>query len=146
MKKVFKFLPFLLVGILAVAMTACDDDDDPVTENQLPATAKAFLDTYYPGVDVVSATKDKNEYDVALGNGHSVEFYKDGEWKDVDAPMGQTVPTGFYPELIDIYLAESNPGDGINEISKSKDGYDVDLVSGIDAVFNTAGQFVRYDH
>ncbi|MDE6395926.1 MAG: PepSY-like domain-containing protein [Muribaculaceae bacterium] len=146
MKKILKFLPMLLVGFMAVSLTACDDDDDPVTENELPATAKAFLNTYYPGVDVVSATKDKNEYDVILGNGHTVDFDKSGEWTDVDAPMGETVPSGFYPAAIDTYLAENNPGDGINEISKEKSGYDVDLVSGIDVVFNADGVFVRYEH
>ena len=147
MKKILKFLPIFLVGfVAAIAFTACDDDDDdPITATELPANAKAFLNTYFPGVDIVTATKDKDEYDVALGNGYSVDFDKAGEWKDVDAPVGETVPSGFYPAAIDTYLTEHNPGDGINEISKDKSGYDVDLVSGIDVVFNADGVFVRYD-
>lgn len=146
MKKIFKYLPLLLVGFLAVSVSACsDDDDDPITSTELPSQAKAFLDTYYSGVNIVSATKDKNEYDVVLGNGHEIDFDKDGLWIDVDAPAGLTVPTGFYPAAIDAYVTEHFSGDGINEISKVKEGYDVDLVGGLDLVFNQDGTFLRAD-
>ncbi len=145
MKKILKLLPILLLGVMAISLAACDDKDDPVAESQLPATAKAFLNTYYPGIEISTATKDKNEYDVILANGHSVEFDKAGEWKDVDAPVGQTVPVGFYPAAIDTYLSTNNPGDGINEISRDKSGYEVDLVSGVEAVFNSDGIFLHYD-
>lgn len=144
MKKFLKFIPFLLVAVMAMGFWSCDDDDDKVV-TEIPAAAKTFLATYYPSVEYM-AFKDHNDYDVTLANGHKVEFSSTGEWKDVDAPAGQTVPSGFYPSAIDSYLNDNMDGAGINEISKEKNGnYEVDLVDGRDLVFDQQGMFVRFD-
>lgn len=36
-------------------------------------------------------------------------------------------------------------GTGINEISKEPVGYDVELVSGVELIFDTDGGFIGYD-
>ena len=68
-----------------------------------------------------------------------------GEWTDVDAPLNEELPTGFYPEAIDTYLLANMDGAGINEISKERYGYDVELVTGTDLRFDSEGKFIRYD-
>lgn len=146
MKKILRLIPMLLACVAATAMWSCSDDkDEPVSSNELPAVAKTFLNTYYPSVKVVSTQKDKDEYDVTLANGHSVDFNKNGEWTDVDAPAGETVPTGFYPSAIDTYINESAGGYGINEISREGSGFEVELVTGLDLLFNNDGAFIGYD-
>ena len=146
MKKLFKLLPFFFMAVLGSVMLSCsDDDDDPIPADELPVAAKTFLNTYYPSIKIVSTTKDKNEYDVVLANGHSVDFTKDGEWKDVEAPVGQTIPSGFYPAEIDTYIASSAGGAVINEIQKTARGYEVELVTGADLLFDSDGVFLQYD-
>lgn len=147
MKKLLKFLPLFLVGLMAVTFWSCSDDDDfkPVTNAELPTAAKTFLETYYPSVNY-QTKKDKNEFEVYLSNGQKVEFYKDGEWKDVDAvKRGETVPIGFYPSEIDTYVSEKHAGEGIHEISKESYGYDVELTNNVDIEFTSNGEFIRYD-
>lgn len=146
MKKILRFLPLLLIAVTGVAFAACSDDkDEPVSANSLPAAAKSFLEAYYPSVNIVSATKDHDDYDVVLANGHKVEFDAAGNWTDVDAPAGQSIPNGFYPAAIDIYVGETYNGTGINEISKTASGFDVELTTGVDLLFNADGTFVAVD-
>ncbi|MDE5880254.1 MAG: PepSY-like domain-containing protein [Muribaculaceae bacterium] len=150
MKKLLKFLPLFLVALMAVTFWSCSDDDDfkPVANTELPSAAKTFLNTYYQGVNYqTKKDKDDNEYEVYLSNGHEVDFYSDGEWKDVKAgkKMNETVPVGFYPSEIDSYISDTHPTDGIHEISKERYGYDVELTNGTDIEFSSDGSFIRYD-
>lgn len=143
MKKFFRFLPLLLIPVFAYVLTACSDDDDKdIAPDNLPATAQAFLDTYYNSVKIVNTVQDKNEYEVVLANGHRIDFDKAGEWTEVDAPQAETIPTGFYPAAIDNYLEQNYKGIGINEISRDSRGYDVELVNGVDLDFNVAGEIM----
>ncbi len=149
MKKTLKLLPLLLVALLSCTLFSCSDDDNDssISENDLPTVSKSFLDTYYPGVKVIKVTKDKSEYDVSLVNGHSVDFNLAGNWTDVDAPAGQTIPSGFYPSAIDTYVSSIPTALGINEISKlANGGYEVEPVEGPDLIFDAAGNFVSADY
>lgn len=149
MKKLSYFL-MLMLGIFSLSFVSCDnDDDEPITETQLPQVAKTFVQQYYSNTMVAGVSLDKEdgrmEYDVVFANGHKVTFDSTGEWIDVDAPTGQTIPDGIAPAKISDYVATNYSGYGINEISKEKYGYDVDLTSGVDLVFNADGDFVRID-
>lgn len=145
MKKLFYFLPLFLIAVMGIAVTACGDDDKMISENELPAASKSFISTYFPTARVVTVEKDRNEYEIILSDGTKIDFNKSGEWTDVDAPMGKVVPAGFYPAPIDTYVSTNFTGIGINEISKDRRGYDVELVNGIDLLFNEQGNFISYD-
>lgn len=145
MKKLFYFFPLFLIAVMGMAVTACGDDDKMISENELPAASKSFVSTYFPTARVVTVEKDRNEYEIILSDGTKIDFNKSGEWTDVDAPMGKVVPTGFYPAPIDTYVSTNFTGIGINEISKDRRGYDVELVNGIDLLFNEQGNFISYD-
>lgn len=145
MKKLYRILPMLLVGVLSIALWSCSDDDEPVPVTKLPSSAQTFLNTYFDNVDIISVTKDKDDYDVLLSNGYSVEFNTSGEWTDVDAPVGKTVPTGFYPAAIDTYISSAYSGNGINEISRIDRGYEVELINGTDLYFSADGTYIGID-
>lgn len=146
MKKI-NYLLLLLVSVFAFACSDDDNDDTPISGNDLPQTAQAFLAQYYPGVKVNRASTDtddgRTEYDVYLANGHEVTFDFAGIWLDVDAPAGQTIPDGIAPAGIVDYLHQNYFGCGINEISKEPYGYDVELTNGTDLEFNSNGDFLR---
>ncbi|MDE6416476.1 MAG: PepSY-like domain-containing protein [Duncaniella sp.] len=145
MRRFLKFLPLMFAAVAATVLWSCSDDDNFVPADELPVAARSFLSTYYPKVAVETVEMDGNEYEAVLANGHSVDFNAAGEWIDVDAPAGQTVPSGFYPAAIDAYVAQNFPGSGINEISVTMLGYDVDLVSGIELMFSPTGEFIGVD-
>lgn len=149
MKKFLGFLPLFLIGLFVVSLSACSDndkDEEHLEVSVLPAQAKSFLDTYYAGVSVTTVTKDRNEYEVVLSNGHKVDFDAQGLWEDVDAPANQTIPTGFYPSAIDSYVAANAAGVGINEMSRETYGYEATLVNGLEYRFNAQGDFLGIDY
>lgn len=144
-KKLMKIMPLLLIAVVGTAAASCSDKDEPIDPSKLPANAQTFVTTYYPSATIVTSKKDGNEYEVLLSDGTKIDFDKSGEWKDVDATVGMTIASGFYPAAIDTYVATNYPGTGINEISKEKRGYDVELLTGLDLRFNTAGEFQSID-
>lgn len=147
MKKLLKFMPILLVALLAISFWSCDsdDNDEPISSNELPAKAKEFISSYFAPATIVSSQKDRNEYEVILSDGTKIDFDKNGGWTDVDALVGKSLPTGFYPPAIDTYILENFNGQGINEISKEKYGYDAELLNGTDLRFSYEGVFLGYD-
>lgn len=63
----------------------------------------------------------------------------------VDAPYGQTVPAGIVPPTIAAYVADNYSVTGINEISRDNRGYEVELNTGVELIFDRDGKFVRID-
>ena len=146
MKKILRFIPLMLIAaVSSIMLWSCDDNDDVISVDKLPSQAQAFISQYFPSAKIVSTHKDVNEYDVILSDGTQIEFNKTGEWTDVDAPVGKTIPNGFYPDEIDIYVGLNFNGEGINEISKEIGGYEVELVSGTDLLFGYDGSFIGHD-
>lgn len=143
----------LLACMLAVTAWSCSDDDKddtPIVVNDLPQAAKTFISTYYAGVSVAGVVRDSDhgtiEYDVKFVNGHEVTFNAAGEWIDVDAPTGSSIPDGIAPAAIVEYLTENFPLAGINEISKTPTGYEVELTTNVDLLFNADGSFAGFDN
>lgn len=147
MKKTFRLIPMLLMAFVAILAVSCSDDkDEPITTEQLPEQARTFINAYYPSATIVNSHKDKDEYEVIMSDGTKIDFNKHGEWKDVDAPVGKTIPNGFYPEAIDTYVYYNYNPAGINEISKDNREYEVELTNGLDLRFARDGAFIRIDH
>ena len=145
MKKLF------LTLMSVVAMTAfVSCDDKPVAADKLPAKAKTFLETYFPGIEVVSVVKESDgDYDVRLWDGTEIDFKSNGAWKKVDC-NDRPVPVGFYPENITTYVATNYPGHFIEEIEFEHNRYKVGLsVLGVDTdvdlLFDKSGDFIGLD-
>lgn len=147
----------LLIGSLP--FVACSNDDEGVenviTYDELPSAAKNFLSTYFSGVDVSKIEKETTGgvviYEVELKNNYEIVFNMDGNWIEVDAPSGMTIPSGIAPEVIENYVNTNYPGYGINEINKTGMGYNVELTngqggSGLTLSFNEAGEVVNTDY
>ncbi|MDE6556070.1 MAG: PepSY-like domain-containing protein [Duncaniella sp.] len=150
MKVLRRILPVFLIFFMGAAFWSCDDDnnDEPLSPDQLPAMATSFINTYFPAASIESAITDDGGYEVVLSDGTTIDFNSTGEWQDVDAPVGMTVPIGFYPAEIDNYIAanaDSFGSTGINEISKEFARYEVELLNGLDLYFGLDGSFITYD-
>lgn len=145
MKKILRILPLMLIAVMGAALWSCSDDDPEIVQN-MPSAAKTFISTYFPSANIMAVHKDKDDnYEVKFSNSFSIDFNKSGEWTEVDAPTGQTVPTGFYPAAIDTYIASAYSGAGINEISRISRGYEVELTNGSDLFFSADGSLLGID-
>ena len=141
----------LLILMSVVAMTAfVSCEDKPVSADKLPAKAKTFLSTYFPGVEIISVIKEEDgDYDVDLVDGTDVDFRSNGEWKKVDC-ADRPVPVGFFPASISTYVATNYPGHFIEEIELEHNRYKVGLsVLGVDTdvdlLFDKNGNFIGFD-
>lgn len=146
MKKLF----LILISFLAMsAFVSCEDK--PVTPDNLPAKAKSFLNTYFPGVAITSVVKEEDgDYDVDLANGTDVDFRPNGDWKKVDC-HNMPVPQGFFPASIATYVSNNYVGSYIEEIELENNRYKVSLVDAtgfetdFDLVFDKNGNYIGLD-
>lgn len=149
MKKTIKILSLILIAFMGFAVVACSDDDnkESIETSQLPAKAIAFVGAFYPDTEIASVVKDTDngvvEYDVYLKSGDEITFDYDGEWVEVDAPAGGTIPDGIAPATITDYIAANYPDNGINEIKKTRKGYRVELITGLEISFDSRGNYVK---
>lgn len=145
MKKLF----VILMSVIALtAFVSCNDK--PVPADKLPAKAKTFLSTYFPGIEIVSVVKEKDgDYDVDLLDGTDVDFRPNGDWKKVDCE-DRPVPVGFFPVTISSYVASNYPDHFIEEIEFENNRYKAGLsVLGIDTdvdlIFDKNGNYIGLD-
>lgn len=142
----------LLCAFGATTLTSCSNDettDDRITEIKLPTAARAFINAYFPNLEVVTAVResvgDSCQYIAVLSTGTEITFGSSGDWMDVDAPKGQFLPKGFYPKDIDRFIATYCANLGINEIEREALGFDVELVDGAGFIFSEEGSLLGYN-
>ena len=135
-----------LLAVLGFTIISCDDDDTIIPHKELPVVSKAFLNTYFNGVDIIHVEKEGANYSVNLASKVEIDFNSDGEWIELDGENGVTIPTGFINPKIVNYVTKNYPDNGFNGIEKNINGYDVDLVqNNVDLIFDMDGNFLRLD-
>lgn len=145
-----KKLTFILAGIalLATSAPALADNDRPITVGELPAAAQQFLKAHFAGVDVSYSKVDEEmfdkDYKVIFVNGSTVEFAKDGQWREVDCKYGE-VPAAIVPQQIRDYVAKNFAGRKITKIDRDKRDYEVELDNGLDLKFDMKFRLIKMD-
>lgn len=156
MKKFLKYSILSLSLLATPLMFSCSDDDDDdifkqetISYDKLPSAAQSFVETYYPDSKITRVEKDFDDgvvlYEITFSDGQEVTFSSTGEWVEVDAPDGKSIPEGIIPDAIRSYLDTNYSGYGVNDITKTKNGYEVELVTGLDLRFDSLGNFVGID-
>lgn len=106
----------LLFGISA-SMKA--EYDTPVTFQQLPAKAQSFIRQYFPERKIALSKKERElsgtTYDVIFSNGDKIEFFGNGDWKEIQCKT-TLVPEALIPAPILDYVKTNYPEAGITEI------------------------------
>lgn len=153
MKKLSLNLSFAALLLLSgFAFASCSSDDDDMNETtisakDLPQKAQDFLSEYFPNVMVGTVEMESVAttviYEVDLADGTDIVFNYDGDWQQVEAPDGKTIPTGFIMEEIVTYVNDNYQGFGINEINHSGEGYIVEINSAdeVTLTFNELGEY-----
>ena len=140
----------LALCVAMLAFTACDGDDEKrVKMGDLPATAQAFIETYFADVEVSSVIREKDDgrttYDVLLADGTDIEFDNKGEWTSIDC-FFSPLPAGILMPAITAKIEELHPGATVHGVDKEVGGYKVEVLDGgveWDMYFNQQGEFGR---
>ena len=144
-RKLLTFLPFLL-GVL---MFASCDDEKRIDFEDLPSEARSFVETYFPGVNIVSIIREKDdgqkEYQVKLSDGTDMEFDEDGTWRSIECYFSK-LPQGILPATVVAKVDELHPEGYINGVDRELGGYQVEVTDreGIDwnMRFNTQFEYI----
>ena len=125
MKKLF----LLLVSVFTMQV-AMADNDNPVTFEQLPQAAQAFIKQNFADREIAFAKVDKDwfdaTYDVLFTNGEKLEFNKKGEWKEMQCKLN-SVPEKALPAAIVKFVNDKYPGAKVISIEKDRYEYEVKL-------------------
>ena len=132
----------ILIALLCLAV-ACSSlyagDRKGIKREQLPQAAQNYLHQNWNNVAIRSVVKEtegyKVEYEVRLANGTTVEFNRDGGWKEIDADCG--IPKTALHASIVACAAEHYPGALIVEAEKTTKGYTIELSNGREMEFDT---------
>ncbi len=139
-----------IVVALAFASCACTKPEKRVVEfTSMPQQAQTFINTHFADKQIAICYQDRElfdkDYEVIFMDGSNVDFTSSGVWTEVEDRDADGVPTAIIPAAILEYVNARHPGQYIVEISKDRQGYDVELNTTIELEFNNNGQLRRYD-
>ena len=138
---------YFLVAVLLLTAVATQAQKK-ISNSELPKEATTFLEKHFKNNAIDHAKKDSEHgekgFEVILADGTEVEFYKDGQWREVDG-NDKPIPTAFIAASITDYVKKNYPNEKITHIDKGHKDIDVDLTGKIDLEFDKNGKFLKVD-
>lgn len=120
-----------------------------VTLENFPEPAQRFLRTYFSTITVAYSFSEERYgalfFRVKYSDGTDVRFYENGEWQRVKMHY-KTVPDGILPPKIKQYMQNSPYRKvAIKEIERKPYGFELELLSDIEILFDHEGNFLGLD-
>ena len=140
---------FLILAVVFGVATASARGNYTHDVNVLPEPARAVIEQFFKAdVNHIRIGKDFGrirEYDVVMTDGTEIYFDKHGNWKEIEASRGGSVPSSLFPNPITTFVKENQAKVKVTGIEKKAFGYEVELSNGMDVQFSEKGKFLRYD-
>ena len=131
MKKVF-----ILLIIFSSVLAA---DDWKVDPNELPQSAIDFINKFFPNNRIILAERDRKKYEIVLENGVELEFFINGELKEVEGNY-VAVPPEILPKTVANTVSVTFPNTTITKIKKKWNLYEVKLNNSMALYIDVNGQ------
>ena len=138
--KKMKKLMLILVALCGVAFA-----DMVVPATSLPKNAQDFIANNFKGANIMYVEMDYDSYDVMLSNGTEVDFFTNGDWKEVKSYMG--VNPAILPAPVAAGFQKAFPNVQIIKVEKEWNGYEIKTAQRIKAYFDANGNLMgqKYD-
>lgn len=124
---------FLMTASLAFA-------DMMIAPDALPANVKQFIQNNFPQSNVMYAEQDYDSIEVKLNIGVELDFYANGDWKEVKAY--QNFPTGILPEAVAEAVKNAHPQAFIIKAEKTWNGYEIKTSNMMEIYITANGQIM----
>ena len=137
-----KILSLLVLALVAVQFSFAKD---VITKdmNQLPLPARNFINSNFTKPQVMM---ESTKYEVVLMDGTEIDFDSKGNWEEVSAKKGQTVPVSIVPGFAVNYLKAHNfVNEGVTKVERDRKGYEIELSTGLSFKFDKKGKFIKAD-
>lgn len=116
------------------------------TAQALPEAITTFIKQQFPNATIAGIEPDHEhgglEYDVYLSDGTQIDFDANNQWEKVES---RAVPAYFIPKAIATYVSSNYQNMAITKIKKEYNTYELELVNGMDLVFDRSGRFMGMD-
>lgn len=119
-----------------------------IAPEKLPREAQELLMRHFAATEVSYAAAERSlferEYKVFLADGTTIEFDRSGKWSDIDCPKGE-VPRVLVPKMIREVIDRQYPARSIEQIERTKKGYEVELRGGTELKFDRQLRLIKID-
>lgn len=137
-----------LLGILSQHSLASNNKSN--NESKLPKLSQEIIKKHFPNEKASYVIVDKEgmrtTYELMFTSGKELEFYKNGEWKEIDAKK-EAIPQSIIPVAIREYVKANFANDVfVVQMEKKFWGIEVELSNKLELEFNKQGRFLRYDN
>ncbi|MEI0549147.1 PepSY-like domain-containing protein [Brachyspira intermedia] len=109
-----------------IAVITVYADDIYIAPNQLPNNILQFINTFFPNSSIMHAEMDRKKYEIALDNGVEMEFFRNGELKEIDGNY-TALPSNILPQPVANTVSKTYPNTVITKIKKKWNIYEVKL-------------------
>lgn len=115
--------------------------DMPISADKLPQNTQKFISDNFQGVNITHAEQDNDSYGVILSNGYKFEFYKNGEWKEIENYAG--VNPKLLPYNVATTIAKTFPNVNIIKVEKEWNGIEVKMANRMEALLDNNGKLLK---
>ena len=92
----------------------------------LPKAAQDFIKKSFPNDPILYAEQNRKDFEVALQSGIEIEFFMNGEWKEIKSPY-QPLSATLLPNAVSNALKQKYPQASILKIEKQYSSYEISL-------------------
>lgn len=92
----------------------------------LPKAAQDFIKKSFPNDPILYAEQNRKDFEVALQSGIEIEFFINGEWKEIKSSY-QPLSATLLPNAVSNALKQKYPQASILKIEKQYSSYEISL-------------------
>ena len=92
----------------------------------LPKAVQDFIKKSFPNDPILYAEQNRKDFEVALQSGIEIEFFINGEWKEIKSPY-QPLSATLLPNAVSNALKQKYPQASILKIEKQYSSYEISL-------------------
>ena len=107
----------------------------------LPKAAQDFIQKSFPNETIIYAEQNRNDFEAALESGVKIEFFINGEWREIKSPYKPLSQT-LLPNAVLNALKQRYPQASILKIQKQYNSYEVSLDNRREVYISNSGEFL----
>ena len=116
-------------------------DEWKINPNELPKSAIDFINKFFPNNRIILAERDRKKYEIVLENGVELEFFINGELKEVEGNY-VAIPPEILPKTVANTVSVTFPNTTITKIKKKWNLYEVKLNNSMALYIDINGQLL----